>query len=63
MSPQGGENLSCLTLVLSEPRDLRALEMTLDLSLFWVLGSQRPSGSRGNRRGQDHFLWQAPRPL
>lgn len=34
MSPQGGENFSRLTLVLSEPSDVRALEMTLDLSRF-----------------------------
>lgn len=33
MSPRGGEALPRLTLVISEPWDLRALGMTLDLSL------------------------------
>lgn len=53
MSPPGGEALPCLTLVLSEPRDLRALETTpifLSPCTLRLRTLRGPQGAREDQR-------------
>lgn len=52
MSPPGGEALPCLTLVLSEPRDLRALETTPIFLSPCTLGLRTVRGPQGAREDQ-----------